>query len=1574
MQRDLIVKTRSLGGSSDLTLLAPIKPGFVESLESVTYKTRIKRVLETLHGARQASHEYATARLLSDSVERVGAIQSVRVAVLEPENKVLLAVTFDGSRESYIRVLWDKVGTLLDLIFCGTVDYVTAFDHTFDEWMEWADRVQVETGFFYGPPDFTARDVLYHRRVERMRGRVYGGASLQDAELNAIRAVAPSAEDAAQKLINISPQLPDDPPVVWEKDPHSRLIYERVRNGLQGLGALHRLADLHRFGTADGEVLRRAVADLLREFLSLYPTLGEQKISEAQVRFSRQLQWMFPGDSAGDRGNTGIATRHTKPASTFKKIPDSTLRNIQGGIVRPYLKVTHGAVLMLVFRTVSVGAEFLAWLSTHVSNGTHVNLTPGDVVFRNVGFTPAGLRAMGLSEDELNLFPEDFRQGMAARAGLLGDVRNNHPRRWQIDATDLSGVHAVLQMRCDGGASLEDDLSHDQHPLFAEIENFKTQFPDIQVLVEQSLRRNFSLPESQAVDHFGYVDGMRQPDLEPGAKPNTANRVNLGEIILGHNNNADTVADVMNPATPVLTRARLSWLADSSFLVVRKYRQFAHVLEQAVEKAAASMPATTTEHIYGKLMGRTRDGKALVPGGGDNNFLYTADPQGMQCPLNAHIRLANPRVTDGSPRPARLIRRGMSYGPPYAPGSGDDAQDRGMVFMAYNASISEQYEVVQRWLTGGNSTGSSSGQSCPFLGVPENGHPRHFKFEHNGQVVGLQLDGSTPLFEQPETFTRLEWGVYLFSPSISTLHRLHKTAIASGALATAQVPWETRRGRVLISGIQAAFEQEGPQAAAQAWKTVLEDPVSIDRLDSASVWAVIREDYAGVLKTNTSYGTIVASRELISHVLIDADEQYSVSGQSERVKASFGEIYLTMDKGSEYDKQAGPINQAINDLTKDDTAKRRIFDTSYEAASKKIRAIIDQSKEQSAKVGDSRFQVVFDAREVVDEVLGDLCEAWFGLQNAVPFVNRGGMDWSWKDPQPPLYPGHFTALSRYMFQPSPGDLPNELGVTYGKALRRGMDAFVADCRTKNTVPTAPDGTEAPIAAATFGHADYGHDIEFVSRTMIGVLMGFNPTIIGAILNVLREWHRDGTFGVLRAELGDDKSYEHAHGVIGRAMAKAARMRPMPQITWRTASANHRLGEPGKHAVDVVAGEKIVLGLVSGTQQSLADGQDDGRLMFGGKREAHPHPTHACPGYEAGIEAMVGTLTALLSVPEHLRQGSEPLIFVAEGTAKRVEPLTDFIAPLIAKTLEAGHTAPWSALSLVPSGSKPEPVREPSIPSPGSRSGLVFAWGDSWLDYAAEKWGISYPVGVDIRDHLVEFGYTVPDKYCKWTEFKTVEAMAKRTADFRRWMREGLETAPETTPALAVLLSAGGNDSTEKSFEDLLNKRSASVPVFDANRLKVHVAKLIRSYQVILDAIVAEQHIYRSEVLDLSVPTYIPIIIHGYDYPFPQAVWLFRNWFVEPFANKGYTDQDQPAKELALRQLIDEFNMALERMAQEEAYKPFVRYVKLSGTLENYWSTDNVKQIWDNDLHPHDEGFAALAAEVDKELQKPFNQP
>src|SRR5215218_9762236 len=45
----------------------------------------------------------------------------------------------------------------------------------------------------------------------------------------------------------------------------------------------------------------------------------------------------------------------------------------------------------------------------------------------SVAFTWQGLRALGVDEQELATFPEEFRQGMVARAEMLGDTGRNSP-------------------------------------------------------------------------------------------------------------------------------------------------------------------------------------------------------------------------------------------------------------------------------------------------------------------------------------------------------------------------------------------------------------------------------------------------------------------------------------------------------------------------------------------------------------------------------------------------------------------------------------------------------------------------------------------------------------------------------------------------------------------------------------------------------------------------------------------------------------------------------------------------------------------------------------------------------------------------------------------------------------------------------------------------------------------------------------------------------------------------------------------------------------------------------------------
>src|SRR6202047_4345775 len=59
-----------------------------------------------------------------------------------------------------------------------------------------------------------------------------------------------------------------------------------------------------------------------------------------------------------------------------------------------------------------------------------------------LAFTWSGLRALGLPEESLATFPEAFRQGMAARADILGDTGANHPDNW-VGGLAAGDLHAI---------------------------------------------------------------------------------------------------------------------------------------------------------------------------------------------------------------------------------------------------------------------------------------------------------------------------------------------------------------------------------------------------------------------------------------------------------------------------------------------------------------------------------------------------------------------------------------------------------------------------------------------------------------------------------------------------------------------------------------------------------------------------------------------------------------------------------------------------------------------------------------------------------------------------------------------------------------------------------------------------------------------------------------------------------------------------------------------------------------------------------------------------------------------------
>ena len=126
-----------------------------------------------------------------------------------------------------------------------------------------------------------------------------------------------------------------------------------------------------------------------------------------------------------------------------------------------------------------------------------------------------------------------------------------------------------------------------------------------------------------------------------------------------------------------------------------------------------------------------------------------------------------------------------------------------------------------------------------------------------------------------------------------------------------------------------------------------------------------------------------------------------------------------------------------------------------------------------------------------------------------------------------------------------------------------MLAFLTERRKELSQSPRP----LPLAKALLKHPTLGADDGFVSRAMVGVLMGFNPTIIGAVVNVLTEWRRDGVFTALRATLKQaGGTYRERLQLVKAAMERAALMRPMPQVGWRTVRKPHRLGPDGAGVV------------------------------------------------------------------------------------------------------------------------------------------------------------------------------------------------------------------------------------------------------------------------------------------------------------------------------------------------------------------------------------------------------------------------
>ena len=203
------------------------------------------------------------------------------------------------------------------------------------------------------------------------------------------------------------------------------------------------------------------------------------------------------------------------------------------------------------------------------------------------------------------------------------------------------------------------------------------------------------------------------------------------------------------------------------------------------------------------LVGLTQEaiaGNAGSPQPDLNAFTYRSDPQGLRCPLGAHVRRANPRNADlppgepgilswlkrtlgfdaealeqdfvASTRFHRLLRRGREYGPEVplaqalagAPGGAES----GLHFICLGGNIARQFEFVQSaWIMGTKFDGLT-GESDPLLG---HRLPGPDATPTDGFSMP-QADGPDRRLTGLPQFVTVLGGAYFFLPGIRALRYL----------------------------------------------------------------------------------------------------------------------------------------------------------------------------------------------------------------------------------------------------------------------------------------------------------------------------------------------------------------------------------------------------------------------------------------------------------------------------------------------------------------------------------------------------------------------------------------------------------------------------------------------------------------------------------------------------------------------------------------------------------------------------------------------------------------------------------
>jgi Dyp-type peroxidase family len=358
-------------------------------------------------------------------------------------------------------------------------------------------------------------------------------------------------------------------------------------------------------------------------------------------------------------------------------------------------------------------------------------------------------------EASLASFPAEFREGMAARADILGDTGVNHPDNW-VDGLAGDDLHAL--------AILFARDETEQRRCAAEHDRLVARCPGVRVL--SFLEVSATPPFTYAHDHFGYRDRLSEPVMEGSGQeptPGSGEPLKPGEFILGY-------PDEKGPPTNLPQPEELS--RNGSYMAYRRLQEHVGLFRDCLRANAETKE--DRELLAAKFMGRWRSGAPLVltPDNDDpelgadlmrnNNFNYKEmDPHGYAVPLGAHIRRLNPRDTAVNMNRRRMIRRGATYGPHLPEDAPEDGVERGIAAFVICASLVRQFEFAQNVWINDPSFHELGNERDPIIGTQDG----TLEFKVPKRPIRKVLQGLP-------AFTTVKGGAYLFVPGLNGLRYL----------------------------------------------------------------------------------------------------------------------------------------------------------------------------------------------------------------------------------------------------------------------------------------------------------------------------------------------------------------------------------------------------------------------------------------------------------------------------------------------------------------------------------------------------------------------------------------------------------------------------------------------------------------------------------------------------------------------------------------------------------------------------------------------------------------------------------